>query len=299
MRTRNIIAWIVGIAIFVWIGRALYLNWHKIAFEELEFNYVFLILSALFHICGFILMSITWKYTMLFLGQNIGFMHSLEILSLTRLGRYLPGKVWFAMGRAYFAKAKGIPQRTVYVSIVLEVILQFWAAVLLFFATGAPAFGKGININPYILGAVLIASLVLMHPAVFNRLINVVLRRLKRQTIDFSLTIPRILVLLVMFFFIFAFHGCGFLFLIRSFYPLALTEFPVMVSIFAVAWVIGFISFITPAGLGVREGALSLLLTNHVPTGIGIIAALLSRIWLTIIEVLLFLLFVPKLKRYL
>ncbi|KPK67042.1 hypothetical protein AMJ87_14020 [candidate division WOR_3 bacterium SM23_60] len=299
MRTRTIIAWIVGIAIFVWIGRALYLNWHKISFEELEFNYVFLILSALFHICGFILMSITWKYTMLFLGQNIGFTHSLEILSLTRLGRYLPGKVWFAMGRAYFAKAKGIPQRTVYVSIVLEVILQFWAAILLFFATGAPASGEGIDINLYILGAVLLVSLVLIHPAVFNRLVNVILKRLKRQTIDFSLTIPKILALLVMFFLIFAFHGCGFLFLIRSFYPLALAEFPVMVSIFAVAWVIGFMSFITPAGLGVREGALSLLLTNHVPAGIGIIAALLSRIWLTVIEVFLFLLFVRKLKGYL
>lgn len=298
MRKRTIIAWIVGIAIFVWIGRALYLNWHKISFEELEFNYVFLILSALFHICGFLLMSITWKYTMLFLGQDIRFTHSLEILSLTRLGRYLPGKIWFAMGRAYFAKAKGIPQRTVYVSIVLEVILQFWAAVLLFFATGAPVFGEGMNINLYVLGAVLIVSLVLMYPAVFNRLVNVILKRLKRQTIDFSLTIPRILVLLAMFFLIFAFHGCGFLFLIRSFYPLELAKFPVMVSIFAVAWVVGFVSFITPAGLGVREGMLSLLLTNYVPTGIGIIAALLSRIWLTVIEVLLFFLFVRKLKRY-
>ncbi|KPK72576.1 hypothetical protein AMJ87_04470 [candidate division WOR_3 bacterium SM23_60] len=299
MRTRTVIAWIVGIAIFVWIGRALYLNWHKISFEELEFNYAFLVLSALFHIGGFVFMSITWKCTMLFLGQDIRFTQSLEILSLTRLGRYLPGKVWFAMGRAYFAKAQGVPQRAVYVSIVLEVILQLWAAVLLFFATGAPAFGDSIRINVYIVGAVLLASFVLLHPAIFNRLINTILKRLKRQTIDFDLTIPRILALLIMFFLIFALHGSGFFFLIRSFYPLELAKFPVMVSIFAVAWVIGFVSFITPAGLGVREGTLSLLLANYVPTGIGIIAALLSRIWLTVIEVLLFLFFVRKLRSYL
>jgi uncharacterized membrane protein YbhN (UPF0104 family) len=299
MRTRTVVAWIVAVAIFVWIGRALYLNWHKISFEELQFNYIFLILSASFHLCGFALMSVAWKYTMQFLNQDISFIHSLEILSLTRLGRYLPGKVWFAVGRAYFAKAKGISQRAVYVSIVLEVILQFWAAVLLFFATGAPAFGESININPYVLAAVLIVSLVLIHPVVFKEIVNFVLRRLKRQTMDFDLTILNILTLLVLFFLIFTCHGSGFLFLIRSFYPLTLTEFPVMVSVFAVAWVVGFVSFLTPAGLGVREGTLSLLLTNHIPTGIGIIAALLSRIWLTIIEVLLFLLFATKLKRYL
>ncbi len=299
MRKRTFVAWIVGIAIFIWIGRALYINWSKIFFEELEFNYVFLILSALFHIGAYAVASLAWKYNLYLLGEHIQYRDSFEILSLTRLGRYIPGKVWFAMGRAYFARVKGVPQRTVFVSIVLEMILQFWAVILLFLVTGAPSFGQGTQLNPYVLVVILFLGLVAIHPTVFNKTVNFVLNKLKRETIDFNLTFPKILTLLLLFFLVFLCHGFGFLFLARSFYPVEVATYTILVGVFALAWLIGFLSFVTPAGLGVREGALSLLLREHLPTGIGIIAALLSRIWLTIVEVSLFLLFVRKLKRYL
>jgi hypothetical protein len=298
MRIRTIVAWIVGIAIFIWIGRALYSNWSKISFEELEFNYVFLVLSAVSHIVGYAVASLAWKYNLQLLGEHITYHDSFEILSLTRLGRYIPGKVWFAMGRAYFAKVKDVPQRTVFVSIILEMILQFWAVILLFLVTGAPSFEQGPQINPYILIAILLLALVAIHPVVFKRTVNFLLTKFRRETIDFDLSFPKILALLLLFFLVFLLQGCGFLFLVRSFYPVQVAAYPVLVGVFALAWLIGFLSFVTPAGLGIREGVLSLLLRDHLPTGLGIIAALLSRIWLTIVEVFLFLFFVRNLKKY-
>lgn len=299
MRIRTIVAWIVGIAIFVWIGRALYVSWSKISFEELEFNYIFLVLSALSHIGAYAVASLAWKYNLYLLGKHIPYRDSFEILSLTRLGRYVPGKVWFAMGRAYFAKAKNIPQRTVFVSIVLEMILQFWAVVLLFLVSGAPSFGHGIQLNPYVLIVILLLGFAAIQPVVFKKTVSFVLKKLKRETIDFNLTFPKILTLLFLFFVVFLCQGIGFLFLTRSFYPVEVTTYPILVGVFALAWLIGFLSFVTPAGLGIREGALSFLLREQLPTGIGIIAALLSRIWLTLVEVFLFLLFVRNIKKYL
>ena len=171
--------------------------------------------------------------------------------------------------------------------------------ILLFLVTGAPSFNQGIQLNPYILAVILFLGLVAIHPTVFKKTVSFVLKKLKRETIDFNLTFPKILTLLFLFFLVFLCHGLGFLFLTRSFYPVEVASYPILVGVFALAWLIGFLSFVTPAGLGIREGALSLLLKEHLPTGIGIIAALLSRIWLTIVEVFLFLLFVRNIKKYL
>ena len=46
-------------------------------------------------------------------------------------------------------------------------------------------------------------------------------------------------------------------------------------------------SFMTPGGLGIREGVLSLFLTPCLPTGTATLVALLSRVWVIITEIIL------------
>jgi uncharacterized membrane protein YbhN (UPF0104 family) len=67
----------------------------------------------------------------------------------------------------------------------------------------------------------------------------------------------------------------------------------------AFSWVVGFLSIITPAGLGVKEGIFSYFLTFIVPTGIATLVALIVRIWGTIGEILYSLIFIGKIKKYL
>ena len=45
---------------------------------------------------------------------------------------------------------------------------------------------------------------------------------------------------------------------------------------------------IAPGGLGVREGIFALLLNPILPGALNIVASLLSRIWITVSELLLF-----------
>ena len=46
-------------------------------------------------------------------------------------------------------------------------------------------------------------------------------------------------------------------------------------------------TLITPGGLGVREGILSLLLTSCLPPATATLVALLSRLWVICIEIIL------------
>jgi hypothetical protein len=49
-------------------------------------------------------------------------------------------------------------------------------------------------------------------------------------------------------------------------------------AIFALAWCAGFVVVFVPAGFGIREGALALLLTNFMPIGEALSLALLTRV---------------------
>ena len=51
-------------------------------------------------------------------------------------------------------------------------------------------------------------------------------------------------------------------------------------------WVVGLLAFLTPGGLGVREGALALLLSPFLPVPLPTVVALLARVWWTVAELI-------------
>jgi hypothetical protein len=68
--------------------------------------------------------------------------------------------------------------------------------------------------------------------------------------------------------------------------PVTLHQMPFVVGASALAWVVGYLSFLTPSGLGVREGVLTILLAQVYPLPVAIVGSLLYRLVLTLGEVL-------------
>lgn len=82
-------------------------------------------------------------------------------------------------------------------------------------------------------------------------------------------------------------QGFAFFLFVKSFAPVQWTDAGVLTACFAFAWVIGFLSFLTPGGLGVREGLLGLLLSNYMPAPQATLVALLCRLWMLSAEMVL------------
>ena len=81
--------------------------------------------------------------------------------------------------------------------------------------------------------------------------------------------------------------GFAFFLFVRSLVPVAWTQAGVLCACFAFAWIVGFLSFLTPGGLGVREGLLGILLANYMPVPQATLVALLCRVWMLSAEILL------------
>ncbi|MDE0322436.1 MAG: hypothetical protein OXN27_00810 [Candidatus Poribacteria bacterium] len=82
-------------------------------------------------------------------------------------------------------------------------------------------------------------------------------------------------------------QGLAFFLFVKSLAPVAWTDAGILTACFAFAWIIGFLSFLTPGGLGIREGLLGLLLANYMPAPQAMIVALLCRIWMLSAEIVL------------
>jgi uncharacterized membrane protein YbhN (UPF0104 family) len=59
----------------------------------------------------------------------------------------------------------------------------------------------------------------------------------------------------------------------------------VLGSAFAAAWVSGYVVLFAPAGLGVRVSAMVVLLSPTVGAGAAALAAVVARVWTTVVEV--------------
>ncbi len=90
--------------------------------------------------------------------------------------------------------------------------------------------------------------------------------------------------------------GVGVYLLLNSFYAIEFNQTVILCGIFAISVIVGIFSFFVPAGLGVREGVQSYLLSLFIPVSMAILISLVMRVWMTLGELVCFIIAL-KIKR--
>lgn len=265
--------------IFFFLTRNLYQNWQEISTYEWRLNFHWLISSFLLMVVCALLIALGWNLILRALGGLLKIGKALKIFFLAELARYLPGKVWSMVGRVYLCRQQGVPVSTTSASLVLQTLVQVVSGLLIFLVS-LPFWNstQGIG-NLYVFFWLIPPGLLLLHPGVITRTVNFSLKRLKRDPVEWNAKYRHILGILLLWCGFRMLYGTANYFLILSIYPVPVSQLPVLIGIFSIAWVVGFLSFLTPSGLGVVEGMLTFLLSFYVPLHIATLIALLSRAW--------------------
>ena len=82
-------------------------------------------------------------------------------------------------------------------------------------------------------------------------------------------------------------QGLAFFLFVRSLASVPWSHAGILTACYAFAWIVGFLSFLTPSGLGIREGLLALLLSSYMSVPQATLVALLCRIWMLSTEIVL------------
>jgi len=120
-----------------------------------------------------------------------------------------------------------------------------------------------------------------------EKMFHFISRKVFRTDILFKFSFFQFLRFLLTYLLLWGCCGLAFFLFVKSLSPLGWHQFPAMMGIYATAWTVGFLSVVTPGGLGIREGVLSLLLSAYLPPATATLVALLSRLWSLAAELVL------------
>jgi len=229
-----------------------------------------------------------WQYILARLGHGITFATSMRIWFLSQAGRYIPGKVWFAVGRILLCERAGVPRTVATVAMGLELVLVLGSAIVVFGV--ASVLSPGLAGAQYIWSVGLVPVIMVgVHP----RIIKAILARLGRRTAGFRLAYTDTLKMLGLYVICWCIYGLGF-YLVGTSLELGgdapglpsvgLDLYPEMAGINALSWAGGLLSVVTPAGLGVREGISGILLAEVVEKPYPALIPLVARVWVTVGE---------------
>jgi hypothetical protein len=227
-----------------------------------------------------------------YLRQDFPYLRITSIYFVSQAAKYLPGGIWAFPSRVIAYQAIGVPRAASVISLVQEVAALFLAAA----GVGVMGLVSGVMVEGWvrtslIAGAVtcILAVVLAQHPRMWMLMSRLGLRRSLETPdtapIHFSLAwLPGALLPAVLFWLL---VGLGFRWLVISIdMGAAQMTFLEAAGIFALAWCVGFVIVIAPAGLGVREAALAALLLPYLPLGQALGAALAARLWWTLGEAL-------------
>ena len=279
---KRILQVLLIVVIFYFLARNLYLNWNKIVKYDWNINYYFLTYSFLLLIVGSFLIALGWNLILRVLGGRLGCKRALKIFFITDLAKYVPGKVWTIVGKVYLCAKEGIPIAKTSASVVIQPLIQVIAGILIFLLS-LPFWTKTNDFmnQLYFFLPLIPLGLIVLHPPIMTKLLNFVLTRLKQKPIELNIKYRDILLILLLWCGLWILTGIASYFLIISIYSFPVSQLPVVIGIFSIA---GISQFLTPSGIGVLEGVLTVLLGLYVPVHIAIFIALLVRVWKTVTE---------------
>lgn len=283
-KARRFVGPAVVLLVAVFLVRALVGGWSEAREYEWRFDPGYLGLSVVLIFLYYAQQWGGWRLIMGGFGDPLGRLESAAIWFASILGRYVPGNVVMVAGRVAMCRRRGIPAATTFTSLVYENALILISALVV--AAASVPFWPPFPYRGY---ALLLASLapvglLCLHPAVFGRLANAVLRRFKQEPLATTLPFGRVLLLLLYYVGGWVLLGLAFASLAAAVAPVRAAEVALLVGGYAFAWEVGFLAFVTPSGLGVKEGVLLLILSLIFPAPVAAALVVLSRLWQTLAE---------------
>jgi glycosyltransferase 2 family protein len=283
------------LVIALFVALAINKSWNALRDYQWDVQWGLLGLGFVFFVAQELMFALIWRSILTRLGSRLDVVSSERIYLGAEFVRYIPGNVWHVITRVMWAEQRGVPKAIGFASMVVELATKILSAALVFavsllFWPDVSALATQAHIPgnvALIAGAVAIPLLLLgLHPRLLEASLNLGLRLLKRPPTRLTLRYRDLLVITLFWSLSWVVAGFGFYLLTRSIVstPLPPTLVALAIGIYALGWDVGFLSFITPSGIGFRELAIAaLMVAAGVTVGpggfaIAFVVAMVSRL---------------------
>jgi uncharacterized membrane protein YbhN (UPF0104 family) len=276
---------VIVLAAVVW---AVAKNWTEVSVHLSQISWPVFVLSSVAAAIGTWLTMLGWRVILRDLGSELHLAPSSGVYFVGQLGKYLPGSLWSVLVQADIASHLKVPRRRTAVTGLLALGLSLLTGLLV----GLPATSfllrrDSDGFSWWVLLAIPLV-VVLCWPRLLNAVITLMLRTLRREPLEHDLSGRAVLTSVGIFVLVWLAFGVHTLLLAQAVAGDAphpdLTR--AAMCGYALSVSLGMLTIVLPAGLGAREGLLTIILSVAIPAPAAAAVAIVSRFIVTIIDVL-------------
>lgn len=294
-RLLNVVRIVVGVLVIGAIVVALQRNWDEVVLELSRLGWGAIGVAFLLALMSPILTYFGWRELMNDLGARLPVPAGASVFLVGQLGKYLPGSVWSIAIQSDMGGRLGVSRRTLGVTGLLSIALATLTGTLVGLPTVPLLLSRADETQVsawWVLLAVLLAA-VLLWPRLLNALIARGLRLLRRDPLEHALGARALAACVAWFVAAWVSMGGAAWELARHLVPGtpgapavgAGTLLVTAVCGYCLAAAIGMFSVIVPAGAGVRDGVLALLLLGVLPIGAATAVVVVHRFLSVLVDV--------------
>lgn len=273
---RALVSGLLVVAMVVAFGWALAGRWDEIVDRLADQRPAVLVGALGLALAGVYMSFLLWRGTLSTLGSDLPLRPAARLFFVTQLGKYLPGALWPVLAQMRMGRELGVPRQRMALAFLLTLGLATVVGILVG-VTALPALLRAEG-RVVLLGLLALPLLGLLFvPAVLNWSLNLALRMIRRPGLEQPLEgrdVVRGVTWALAFWLVYGGHvwllavGLG---------AEPLEALPVAIGGFAVAFSLGPLLVVLPAGAGVREAVLVVLLASVLTTSEAVAVALTSR----------------------
>lgn len=277
----KIVGFVIAIVAVALCVRILVQQWPTVLKALREANVPLLVLALLLGGVGMWMLAVLWWRCLAVFGFRRGIGEVTSWYFAGELGKYLPGGIWTVVGRGELARRAGVPRSTAYATTLFSLALMCVGGgvacglLVPFFALDGGRFGPEL-----LLIALVPIGVVVVHPAIFGRLLTVA-KRVTKGRLDLAAPRwPAMLGLIATAVPTWLAVGGASVVIAEA---LGYDQQPARVAFAAVvAWIVGFLAVPVPAGAGIRE--LLFVVACGLDAGPATAVAAIARVFLIIVD---------------
>lgn len=273
--------YLISAAVIFFIVRLILSDWDEIKDIFLELDLGAIIASLIIFIFSLFIQALAWLYLVKKINKKVRLISVFDAFFVSNLVRYIPGNIWGYMARIRLhAKIKVPSQDVLYLSLVetIFLVISSWVVFLASFLFWQNQFLFSYQYAVFIIFSLLLVIFVLYSPRVIKWFAA---KYMKGKKINFSLSgltsfeVAKILLIYILFWII---NGLSLYFAVLAFSNLSPLAIVAIIGINAAAWCLGYVTFVTPSGVGPREAAIVFLLLKYLSAPIASTISILYRI---------------------
>jgi len=226
---------------------------------------------------------------------NITFWQTFQITAFSRMGVYLPGKVWYLTNYYLFSKQFDIESEAIGKNFVINnALLFFTGAICSLFAFSHLPYP-----TQYFLMVIPFLMVILVHPRTLDFLFDNLLPKLIQFSKNAShgpsvhlhnssrpLSYTSYLKFIAAYFLLWIGNGLGLFLCVYAIHTIEIANFPLIMAAGASGLLLGLLALFAPAGIGVREGLGAAILSQIVPLDVAILASVIFRLCMVLTDLI-------------